>query len=269
MKIFVDTAEISEIKDAVSSGLLDGVTTNPSLLKKAVDKRKEKGESVDIEGYIKSMLALCGDRPVSLEVLEGDSDELFRQALVLWDMFHDRGNVVIKIPVNPSLAADDGLSYEGIKTIRRLAERGIPVNTTLIMTPLQGLLAAKAGAAYVSPFAGRIDDMLRSAGKITTDKEAYYPDQGIEGLDDNGIASGIHLVKSTVQIFRNYDIETEVLAASLRNVRQVREAAEAGAHIATIPYSVVRQMLAHPKTLEGMKRFLDDAPEDYRKIFGK
>jgi len=273
MKIFLDTAEIDEIKTAVDAGILDGVTTNPSLLKKAVDKRREKGEQTDIVEYIKTILKTCNDRPVSLEVLEGNVEELSRQAMILWDLFHKHGNAVIKIPVNPSLAEGDGLNYEGVKAIRRLTDKGIPINTTVIMTPLQALLAAKAGAKYVSPFAGRIDDYLRSRAGIEAEKEAYYPKEGMhvkgELLHDDGIVSGVDLIRSIVQIFRNYGIESEILAASLRNAQQVREVAEAGADIATMPFSVLEQLLKHPKTLEGMKKFYDDAPDEYKQIFKK
>ncbi len=270
MKIFLDSAEIDEIRTAIDAGILDGVTTNPSLLKAAVDKRLARGEKTDIAEYIKAILQACKHRTVSLEVLEGNADELVRQAMVLWNTFKKYGNAVIKIPVSPSLEENDSLSYEGVKAIRLLAGKDIPVNTTLIMTPLQALLAAKAGAKYVSPFAGRIDDYLRTEAKIKFGKEDYYPKDGMKEkmLNDAGIASGVDLVRSIVQIFRNYDVECEVIAASLRNTQQAREVAETGADIATVPFSVLRQLLNHPKTLEGMKRFIGDAPEEYKRLFG-
>src|SRR3989338_4977762 len=198
MKIFLDTAEISEIKIAMDAGILDGVTTNPSLLKNAVDKRPEK---TDITEYIKSILQACKGRPVSLEAVEGDANELARQGLILWSTFRKYGSVVIKIPVNPSLT--EGASYDGIKAISYLAGKGIPVNTTLVFTPMQALLAAKAGARYVSPFAGRVDDYLRAGAKLKFGKEDYYPEEGMKAkgklLHDSGILSGVGLVRGIVQ----------------------------------------------------------------------
>lgn len=269
MKIFIDSAEIEEIKIAMDAGILDGVTTNPSLLKNAVDKRLERGEKTDIVEYIKTILQACKGRPVSLEAVDGDANELAREGLILWNTFRKYGSVVIKIPVNPSLT--EGASYDGIKAISYLAGRGIPINTTLVFTPLQALLAAKAGAKYVSPFAGRVDDYLRAGAKLKFRKDDYYPKEGMKAkgklLHDAGLVSGVDLVRSIVQIFRNYGVKCEVLAASLRNARQVHEVAEAGADIATMPFSVLQQLLKHTKTLEGMKKFLEDAPDDYRKIF--
>ncbi len=270
VKIFLDTANLSEIHQALKAGILDGVTTNPSLLKAAVDERQKKGEKTDIIEYIKAILQVCENRPVSLEVLGGDVEELARQAVILWEKFKDYGNVVIKIPINPSLAYGDGLSYEGIKAIRHLANKGIPINATLIFTPIQALLARSA--AFVSPFSGRIDDYLRKNSGIEFGKSDYFPAEGIEKngkkIDDNGVVSGVDLVRRIVQIFGNYNVECEVIAASLRNARQVREVAEAGADVVTMPFDVMQQLLAHPKTLEGMKKFLGDAPEEYKRLFG-
>jgi transaldolase len=176
-------------------------------------------------------------------------------------------NVCIKIPVNPSFPKETGREFEGIKTIKTLSKAGIPVNCTLIFTPEQALLAAKAGASYVSPFAGRIDDYIRNNNNITFKKTDYFPSEGWEKdgeiLDDNGIVSGIDLVEQISEIFSIYDISTEIISASIRNQRQVRESAFAGADIATLPYSVIMQLLVHYKTEEGMKKFTDDIVPEY------
>ncbi len=132
------------------------------------------------------------------------------------------------------------------------------------------MLAAKAGAKYVSPFAGRVDDYIRSKLGMSFEKHDYFPQHGMEKdgtlIDDNGIVSGIDLVAKCVKVLQNYGFETEVIAASMRNARQAREAALVGAHIATLPLSVIREMLIHHKTAEGMKKFLDDAPEEYERL---
>ena len=155
----------------------------------------------------------------------------------------------------------------GIKTIKALAQEKIPVNCTLIFTPEQALLAAKAGARIVSPFAGRIDDYIRKEHDFSFGKYDYFPaegwctDEGI--LNDNGVISGIDLVDQIIQVFKNYHIKTEVLAASMRNTRQVREAALIGADIATVPFSVIRELLVHYKSREGMKKFTADIVPEY------
>ena len=266
MKIFIDTAKISEIREAISWGIVDGVTTNPSLIRKAVEEEKK---DMNLEDYIAQILKVAGpDRPVSLEVMGIKSEEMIREAEILYDKFNGiAGNVVIKIPINTYAG-----HYEGLKTIKRLSEENIPVNCTLIMTPEQALLAAKAGARYVSPFAGRIDDYLRETklglkrGK-DFQKGDYYPWDG-KDVDDNGIRSGADLVEKTVMILENYDYDAEVIASSIRNPRQVREVAMIGTHIATIPFKVLDEMLLHPKTEEGVKRFSEDAEKaGYREIF--
>ena len=266
MKIFVDTASLKEIKEAISWGVVDGVTTNPSLIRKAVEN---EARGMDIEEYIREILKVAGrDRPVSLEVMSTKAEDMIREAEILYDRFNGvAGNVVIKVPINTY----NGY-YEGLKTIKRLSEEGIDVNCTLIMTPEQALLAAKAGARYVSPFAGRIDDYLRTQklglqpGK-DFQKGDYYPWDG-RGVDDNGIRSGSDLIEKVVMILDNYDYDTEVIASSIRNARQVREAAMVGAHIATVPFKVLESMLLHPKTEEGVRKFSEDAEKaNYRELF--
>ena len=150
---------------------------------------------------------------------------------------------------------------------RALTDANIPVNSTLIFTPEQAMLAAKAGAAFVSPFAGRIDDDLRKKAGLKFDKTDYFPAEGMAlddlFLEDNGIYSGIDMVEQCVQIIDEYGFETEVLAASLRNPRQVRDSALAGAHIATLPLKVIQDMLKHHKTFEGMAKFTADIVPEY------
>jgi len=299
MKIFLDTADIDEIKFAASLGIIDGVTTNPSLIKQAIEKR---GGSIDMEEYIKEILK-TSPGPVSLEVISVTYDKMVEEAKLLYDKFKPYGEVVIKIPICSSLDGENNV-YDGLKTIRELSDYGIPVNVTLVMTPEQALLAAKSGAAYVSPFAGRIDDYIRdklgmkrgkdykkadyfnfnlmkkleseklarviSSRDLSSLAEAYLDEEIREAAsagNDNGIYSGVDLVKSIVTIFRNYGFKTEVIASSIRNARQVREIAETGAHIATIPFYVLREMLLHYKTIEGINAFVKDVVEPYRKIF--
>lgn len=299
MKIFLDTAEIEEIKFAASLGIIDGVTTNPSLIKQAVDKRSG---SINMEEYIKEILR-TSPGPVSLEVISVSYEKMVKEAKLLYEKFAGYGEVVIKIPVCPSLDGESNI-YDGLMAIRTLSELGIPVNATLVMTPEQALLAAKAGAAYVSPFAGRIDDYLRDKlgmkrGKDYKKEDYYdfelmgvleseklsrvissleldslakaYLDERVRGAaalaNDNGIYSGVDLVRSILQIFSSYGFKTEVIASSMRNARQVREVAELGVHIATIPFYVLKEMLLHHKTIEGVNAFVKDVVEPYRKIF--
>ena len=299
MKIFLDTAEIEEIKFAASLGVIDGVTTNPSLIKQAVDKR---GGSINMEEYIKEILR-TSPGPVSLEVISVSYEKMAEEAKLLYEKFAGYGEVVIKIPVCPSLDGESNI-YDGLRVIKTLSGLGIPVNATLVMTPEQALLAAKAGAAYVSPFAGRIDDYLRDKLAMKRDKdynkEDYYDfelmgmleaeklgrvissleldsltkaylDERVRSTaalaNDNGIYSGVDLVRSILQIFSNYGFKTEVIASSMRNARQVREVAELGVHIATIPFYVLKEMLLHYKTIEGINAFVKDVVEPYRKIF--
>lgn len=271
MKIFIDSADLDEIRQGYQWGVVDGVTTNPSLLKKAVGKRAAAGEKVDIREYITRILELGGDTPVNLEVTELTAEKMIDQGKRLHRIFNPvAGNVHIKIPINPAFREKDDTHFDGIRAIRELTAAGIPVNCTLIFTPEQALLAAKAGAKFVSPFAGRIDDYLRRKGKVRFDKRDYFPASGLEVdevlLEDNGIVSGIGLVEQCVQILENYGWDTEVLAASLRNPRQVRESALVGAHIATLPFDVIGDMLKHHKTYEGMEQFTADIVNEYAEL---
>jgi transaldolase len=268
MKIFIDSADLDEIRQGFAWGVVDGVTTNPSLLKKAVEKRAKAGEKVDLRKYITQVLEVAGQTPVSLEVTEVTAEKMVEQGKRLYALFNPvAGNVVIKIPVNPAFKDGDATHFDGIKAVRDLTSAGVPVNTTLIFTPEQALLAAKAGARFLSPFAGRIDDDLRGKKGVKFDKSAYYPAAGtaVDGrtLEDNGIVSGVDLVEQCVEIVSIYGFEAEVLAASLRNPRQVREAALVGAHVATLPISVIQDMLKHHKTYEGMALFTADIVPEY------
>lgn len=268
MKIFIDSARLDEIKQSYSYGIIDGVTTNPSLLKNAVLKLQEAGEKITIDDYIKKILTTAKGTPVSLEVTEFAADGMIKQAKKLYKMFNPvANNVYIKIPVNPSFEEADERDFDGIKTIKTLSKIGIPVNCTLIFTPEQALLAAKAGAKFVSPFAGRVDDYIRDINNISFKKSDYFPAAGWEAneevLEDKGVLSGIDLIEQIIEVFRNYNIKTEVLAASIRNVRQAREAALIGADIATLPFGVIRQLLIHYKTQEGMKKFTEDIVLEY------
>jgi len=271
MKIFIDSARLDEIEQAFSYGIIDGVTTNPSLLKKAVDKLQESGEKITIEDYLKKILKIAKGTPVSLEVTEFKQDKMIEQGKKLYKMFNPvANNVNIKIPVNPSFPDEGGREFEGIQAVKTLSKLGIPVNCTLIFSPEQALLAAKAGAKYVSPFAGRIDDFIRSNNNISFKKTDYFLAEGLEKnseiLDDNGIVSGIDLIAQIVDIISIYDLKTEVIAASIRNSRQARESALAGADIATLPYGVIMQLLVHFKTLEGMEKFTDDIVPEYAEL---
>jgi transaldolase len=278
MKIFVDTAEIDEIKTAISWGIVDGVTTNPSLIKKAVDKRQGKITMVEYIGEIVKITP----GPVSLEVLGGTANEMIKQGKLLYKKFRPYGNVAIKIPVNPSLQENDGLEFDGLKAIKHLSNEGIPINVTLIMTPEQALLAAKAGAAYASPFAGRIDDYIRTKMglKLGTDfqKDSYFglefvrkvcDKKATEMGQDNGVWSGVDLVARILRIYQNYGFKTEVIAASIRNPRQAREVAELGVHIATLPFEVIQGMVTHVKTAEGMRSFTADIVPSYQDLFSR
>ena len=257
MKIFIDSADIDEIKDAYNMGIVDGVTTNPSLIKKAAEKHKTK----DMKSYIKKILILAKGTPVSLEVTELSYDGMVKQGLKLFKMFNPIArNVYIKIPVNTNN------SYDGIRAIKYLSNKKIPINCTLIFTPEQALLAAKAGAKFVSPFAGRLDDYIRTKSKIKFNKTEYFPEEGMKKLEDNGIVSGVDLVEQIKIIFKKYNIKCEVLAASLRNPRQVRECVVNGADISTLPYNVIKELLEHKKTDEGIKSFTKDIIPEYAKL---
>jgi len=289
MKIFIDTAKLEEIKEALSWGIVDGVTTNPSLIRDAINAERGKGIEVTLADYMAEICRVAGEgRPVSLEVLSQTSDKMIEEARTLYARFNPIArNVVIKIPVNTYMGERTATDYEGLKAINELGKQ-IPINATLVMTPEQALLAAKAGATYVSPFAGRIDDYIRENLGISFGKYDYFDfdlleriaekmvsersgscgdipsaySRGREEADrwrSDGSRSGSEVVKQIVTILRKYSYKTEVIAASIRHPRQVREVAEAGADIATIPFEVLQAMLKHPKTEEGVKKFYADA----------
>lgn len=265
MKIFIDTANLAEIKEACSWGIVDGVTTNPSLIKRALQNTKAK---VDMEAHITKILEVVENtRPVSLEVIGTTEKEMLEQAEKLYEKFNPlMENVVIKIPVCSLEEISGTNKYDGLKVTKKLSEKGIPVNSTLIMSPEQALLAAKAGAKYVSPFAGRIDDFL-DRDNTSRQKNDYYPRLGKKGKHDNGIKSGVDLIYNIIEILKTHQLTSEVIAASIRNLRQVREVALAGAHIATIPFPVLNAMIIHEKTCEGIKKFKEDVVEEYAALF--
>jgi len=208
MKIFLDTANFEEIKEVATWGILDGVTTNPTLLSK---------EKEDYKALLKKICEVV-DGPISAEVVSLDPDGMVREASELVKIGK---NIVIKVPI----------STEGLKAMRMLSDKGIKTNCTLVFSPIQALLAAKAGASFVSPFVGRLDD----ASHI-----------------------GMEIVGQIVTIFQNYDISTEVLVASIRNPLHVVDAALMGADIATMPFKVLQQLVKHPLTDVGIKNFLAD-----------
>ena len=208
MKFFIDSAEIQEIREAHSLGLVDGVTTNPSLIAKT-----GRGFS-EVVSEICSLVA----GPVSLETVSRDAAGMAREGE---DLARYGKNVVVKVP----------LTTEGLKAVRLLGERGIKTNVTLCFSPVQALLAAKAGAAYVSPFVGRLDDISQS---------------------------GMEVIGQIVKIYANYKFTTEVLVASIRHPIHVLTAALMGAHVATIPFAVIKQLAQHPLTDIGVEKFLKD-----------
>jgi len=208
VKIFLDTANIDEIREAASCGVLDGVTTNPTLVAKTGRKWGE---------VIQDILALV-DGPISLEVTTTDADEMVRQGRQLAKLHK---NVVVKIQ----------MTTEGLKAIKTLSKEGVRINTTLIFSATQAILAAKAGAKYVSPFIGRLDD------------------QGQEGMQ---------VIREIVEVFRNYDWDCEVLVASIRPPLHVIEAANLGPDTVTLPFDVLKKMTQHSLTDVGLKRFLED-----------
>ncbi|HBB29985.1 MAG TPA: fructose-6-phosphate aldolase [Clostridiales bacterium] len=216
MKLFIDTANLDEIKKANDMGIVCGVTTNPSLIAK---------EGRDFHKTIQEIAEIV-DGPISAEVIAIESDKMVEEALVL-SKIHK--NVVIKIP----------MTEEGLKAVKILSSKGIKTNVTLIFSAAQALLAAKAGATYVSPFLGRLDDV---------------------GLD------GLILIEEIVDIFNNHiDINTEIIAASIRNPIHVTKAASLGCHIATVPFKILNQMLNHPLTDKGIKQFLSDWESTFNK----
>lgn len=208
MKFFLDTANIAEIREAAELGVVAGVTTNPSLIAK---------EKLDIKTVIKDIAGVVSG-PVNAEVVSTTFADMLPEALELAAL---ADNVVVKVPLNA----------EGLKTVNALSARGIKTNVTLIFSANQALLAARAGASYVSPFVGRLDDI---------------------GYD------GIELVRTIAGIFRLHDISTEIITASVRHPVHVTQAALAGSHIATVPYKVLTALLSHPLTDAGIQRFLDD-----------
>lgn len=208
MKFFIDTANIEEIKKANELGLLDGVTTNPSLVAK---------EGRDFEELIKEICSIV-DGPVSAEVVSKDAEGMVKEARHLADL---ADNIVVKIP----------LIKEGLKAVKILSGEGIKTNVTLCFSPIQALMAAKAGASIISPFIGRLDDISQR---------------------------GMDLIEQIVTIYENYGYETEVLVASIRNPVHVLDAAMIGADIATIPFKVMEQLINHPLTDIGLEKFLAD-----------
>ena len=274
MKIFIDSAKIDEIKQARDWGMLDGVTTNPSLLKKAVDELKKKNKKLDIESYLKQILKAVKKKPVSLEVVGADYKEMVKEGLRIYKIFNPVAkNVYVKIPVNPCLDDSCTRATDGIRAIKYLSDRNIPVNCTLVFTPEQALLAAKAGAKFVSPFVGREDDYIRELNRLKFGKEDYYPAKGVRKLkkmmNDNGIVSGVDLIEEIRALFDIQKVKgCEILAASIRNTRQFREISIAGADIATLPFSVMGKLLSHPKSEEGMRKFVKDIVPEYAKLVG-
>ena len=208
MKIFIDTANIGEIKRAADMGVVAGVTTNPSLVAR---------EGRDFKETLREILEIV-DGPVSAEVVSTDSEGMVKEGVELASIHK---NIVIKVP----------LTEEGLKATKIMSSKGIRVNVTLIFTPSQALLAARAGAAYVSPFVGRLDDI------------------GERGME---------VVRRTAEIFKSHDIKAEIISASIRSPQAAIESAEAGAHIGTLPFKVIEKMLYHHLTDAGLERFLAD-----------
>ncbi|MBO5453402.1 MAG: fructose-6-phosphate aldolase [Clostridia bacterium] len=210
MKLFIDTANLEEIKQANDMGIICGVTTNPSLIAK---------EGRDFATVVKEITDIV-DGPISAEVISPEADEMVREAEELYKKINN-SNLVIKIP----------MCREGLKATKRLSAKGIKTNVTLIFSAPQALLAARAGATYVSPFAGRLDDI---------------------GCD------GMTLISDIAEIFDIHGIKSEIIAASIRHPVHVIEAAKAGSNIATVPFKVLEQMIKHPLTDSGIDKFLKD-----------
>ncbi len=209
MKFFIDTADIKEIRDAAQMGVLDGVTTNPSLVAKTGRPYRQVIEEI----------CEIVDGPISAEVFAVDYEGMIAEAKV-WHAVHP--NVVVKIPI----------ISEGLKAIKWCTQNGIRTNVTLCFSPLQALLAAKAGAGYISPFVGRLDD-------VSTD--------------------GMELIQQIRTVYDNYGFETEILVASVRHPMHVVQAALIGADVCTIPFSVINQLLKHPLTEQGLAKFIEDS----------
>jgi transaldolase len=208
MKLFLDSANLTEIRDAAAMGLIDGVTTNPSLVAK---------EGRPFAQLIADICRIV-DGPISAEVTAVDAEGIVREGRELVKIHH---NVVVKVPLIP----------EGLKAVRQLSREGIKTNVTLCFSSTQALLAAKAGASFISPFVGRLDDISE------------------QGMD---------VIKQIVTIYRNYGFSTQVLVASVRHPLHVIEGAMLGAHVATMPYAVLMQLAKHPLTDIGLKKFLAD-----------
>ncbi len=208
MKFFIDTANIEQIKDANDMGMVDGVTTNPSLI------AKEEGEFKDIIAQICKIV----DGPVSAEVISLEYEGMVTEARELVKI---ADNIAVKIP----------MTVEGLKAVKTLSSEGIKTNVTLVFSALQALMAAKAGATYVSPFVGRLDDLAQE---------------------------GMGLIEEIVQIFTNYDFDTQIIVASVRSQLHVLQSALMGADIATIPYGVLKKLAAHHMTDKGIESFLSD-----------
>lgn len=239
MKIFLDSANLSEIKELVSLGLIDGVTTNPSLIKKAGSK--------DLEKDLIKILEVCSDLEVSLEVVGTSYDFMLSESKNLYSKFSPIcKNLAIKIPICSCVGKDCLVVFDSYRVICELSNLEIPVNCTLIFTPEQAMLAAKAGAKYVSPFMGRMDDYVKEGG--------------------GEIKSGEELVSGIREVFENYSIETNILAASIRNKYHFRDAMYSGADIVTVPYSVLKEIFIHDKTFEGVSKFQEDTVKEYEKI---
>ncbi len=215
MKFFIDTANIKEIREAASLGILDGVTTNPSLVFK---------EGKDFRKLLDEILKIV-DGPVSAEVISTDYEGILKEARELAAIHK---NIVVKVP----------LIKEGLKAVKTLSDEGVKTNVTLCFSPTQALLAAKAGGTYISPFVGRLDD-------IST--------------------NGMELIQQIVEIYRNYNLETQVLVASIRNPLHLVEAALIGADVCTIPFDVINKLFNHPLTDNGLDKFLSD----WKKLTGK
>jgi transaldolase len=209
MKFFIDTGDVGEIREAHAMGLVDGVTTNPSLIAKS--GRKYKDVVVEICEIING--------PISAEVLSTTYDEMMAEAHD-WHKIHK--NIVVKLPLIP----------DGLKAVKTCTQEGIRTNVTLCFSPNQALLAAKAGASYISPFIGRLDDVSEH---------------------------GMELIEKIVTIYNNYNFETEVLVASVRSPMHVVDAAMTGADVCTIPFNVMTQLIKHPLTDVGLKKFVEDA----------
>jgi len=209
VKFFIDTANPGEIRKAYEMGVIDGVTTNPTLISK---------ENIDFESLIHEICGIIQGLPISLEVLSLKSEGMIEEARKLTKMGE---NIVVKIP----------MTIEGLKAIKVLVSEGIKTNTTLVFSPTQALLAAKAGTTYVSPFIGRLDDISQK---------------------------GMDLIEQIVTILNNYGFESEVIVSSIRHPIHVLEAALIGADVATIPYKVIEQLVQHPLTDIGIEKFLAD-----------